>query len=101
MAFGVANVEDIPGYFDGELTRETFTEEEYEEDDEKPWDPWQPLDQQTKIGQHRRIAINHLSGEGPPHNTAATGPKLTAARCGVASEPAGRLAIDGARHEIV
>ncbi len=42
VAFGVASVEDIPDYSDGTFTQ-TLTEQEYEEDPEKPWRLEQPV----------------------------------------------------------
>ena len=42
VAFGVANVEDIPGYENGEIDQET-TEQQYAESAEKPWRLDQPV----------------------------------------------------------
>jgi hypothetical protein len=58
VEYGIANVEDIPGYVSG-APLETKSETEYEEDTEKPWHLWQPLTtEQTKVEE----AINGLSG---------------------------------------
>ena len=63
VAFGVANVEDYPGYDEGILT-ETKTEKEYEEDPEKPW----RLDQPVTTEQSKVIAaIDALSGPTVAH----------------------------------
>jgi hypothetical protein len=62
-AFGVANVEDYPGYNEGSLT-ETKTEAEYEEDPEKPW----LLDQPVTTEQSKAFeAIEALSGPNVAH----------------------------------
>lgn len=65
VAFGVANVEDIPGYIEGEF-QETLTEQEYEQNSEKPW----RLDQSvTSDGADVQSAIEGLTigygGDGP------------------------------------
>jgi hypothetical protein len=62
-AFGMANVEDYPGYFEGDLT-ETKSEAQYEEDLEKPW----RLDQSITTEQSKVLAaIEALSGSGVAH----------------------------------
>ncbi len=96
VEFGVADVEDIPGYFDGELT-ETKTEEEYEEDNEKAWALWQPL---TSSENAVEEAINNLSGEEVAHY-GGDGPEAYGrALYESASNP--RVGWrSGARHEIV
>ncbi len=96
VEFGVANVEDIPGYIGGTL-EETKTEKEYEEDNEKPWALWQPLTaEETKVEE----AINNLSGEEVAHY-GGDGPEAygralyeTATNSKIGWRP-------GARHEIV
>ena len=96
VEFGVANVEDIPGYDSGTLT-ETKTEKEYEEDSEKPWALWQPLTtEEPKIEE----AINNLSGSEVEHY-GGDGPEAygralyeTATNSLIGWRP-------GARHEIV
>jgi hypothetical protein len=58
VEYGIANVEDLPGYSIG-APFEAKTETEYEEDTEKPWHLWQALTtEQTKVEE----AINGLSG---------------------------------------
>jgi hypothetical protein len=58
VEYGIANVEDLPGYDSG-APFEAKTETEYEEDTEKPWHLWQALTtEQTKVEE----AINGLSG---------------------------------------
>jgi hypothetical protein len=58
VEYGIANVEDLPGYSSG-APFEAKTETEYEEDTEKPWHLWQALTtEQTKVEE----AINGLSG---------------------------------------
>jgi hypothetical protein len=100
VEFGVANVEDLPGYFEGVLV-ETKSEKEYEEDPEKPWGLWQPLTaEETKVEE----AINKLSLFSPEGGPAHGG--------GDAPEAYGRALYEtatnpkvgwraGARHEIV
>jgi hypothetical protein len=49
VAFGVSNVEDIPGWDEGVFDY-TLTEKQYEEDDEKPWRLDQPVTtEQSKV----------------------------------------------------
>jgi hypothetical protein len=95
-AFGVANVEDIPGYIDGDLT-ETKTETEYEEDPEKPW----RLDQSVTTEQSKVLAaiqalsgpdIAHYGGDGPEAYGRALWETDTNPQVGWRA---------GARHEIV
>jgi hypothetical protein len=73
VEFGVANVEDIPGYFAPTLEPVSnkkgeevskLTETEYEEDPEKPWHLWQPL---TSNEEEVEKAINGLSSEEVAH----------------------------------
>jgi hypothetical protein len=94
--FGVASVEDIPGYF-GQPLESFLTEEEYEHDSEKPWHLWQPL---TSNEEEIEKAINELSGEEVEHY-GGDGPEAygralyeTATNLQVKWRP-------GARHEIV
>ena len=65
VAFGVATVEDIPGYEYGEF-RETFTEQQYEENEEKAWKLFAPV---TTNREQALQAINGLKigfgGDGP------------------------------------
>lgn len=64
VEFGVANVEDIPGYDSGSSLEEKKTEKEYEEDPEKPWALEQSLtSEEAKIEE----AINNLSGPEVAH----------------------------------
>ncbi len=96
--FGIANVEDIPGYFGVPLT-EPKTEQEYEEETEKPWQLWQSLTaEETKVEE----AINKLSlSEGGPAHGGGDGPEAYGrALYETATNPkVGWRA--GARHEIV
>lgn len=67
--FGVASVEDIPGYFNGVLM-ETKSEKEYEEDNEKPWALWQPLTAEEPkveeaINKLSEDEVAHYGGDGP------------------------------------
>jgi hypothetical protein len=96
VEFGVANVEDIPGYEDGAFVA-TKGETEYEEDHEKPWALWQPLtEDQAKVEE----AVNNLSGsevahfggDGPEAYGRALFETATNTRIGWRT---------GARHEIV
>jgi hypothetical protein len=92
VAFGVSNVEDIPGYENGAFT-ETFTEAQYEEDTEKAW----RLDQAITTGQSSALsAIEALTigfgGDGPEAYARAVWESDT--NPSVGWRP-------GARHEIV
>lgn len=94
--FGVANVEDIPGYF-GEPLESFLTEEEYEKDTEKPWHLWQPL---TSNEEEVEKAINELSGAEVAHY-GGDGPEAYGRAL---YETATNLQVKwraGARHEIV
>jgi hypothetical protein len=63
-AYGVADVEDVPGYFGGEeFTPES--EEYYEDDNEKPWHLWQSVT--TEVPKVEE-AIEGLSGEEVAHD---------------------------------
>ncbi len=96
VEFGVANVEDIPGYF-GVPLESHLTEQEYGENTEKPWHLWQPLTTEEKKVEE---AINNLSGEEVAHY-GGDGPEAygralyeTATNSLIGWRP-------GARHEIV
>jgi len=96
VEFGVANVEDIPGYF-GVPLESFLTEKEYEENTEKPWHLWQSLTTDEKKVEE---AINNLSGEEVAHS-GGDGPEAygralweTATNSLIGWRP-------GARHEIV
>ncbi len=110
VEFGVANVEDIPGYFaptlepvfnekDEEVSK--LTETEYEKDPEKPWHLWQSL---TSNEEEVEKAINKLSlfsGEEGPEHGGGDGPEAygralyeTATNSMIGWRP-------GARHEII
>lgn len=110
VEFGVANVEDIPGYFAPTLEPvfnkkgeevSKLTETEYEEDPEKPWHLWQRL---TSNEEEVEKAINKLSlfsGEGGPEHGGGDGPEAygralyeTATNSMIGWRP-------GARHEII
>jgi hypothetical protein len=94
--FGIANVEDLPGYSSG-APLETKTEKEYEEDTEKPWHLWQPLTtEEAKVEE----AINKLSEEEVAH----AGGDLPEAYGRALWETATNSLIGwrpGARHEII
>ncbi len=94
--FGVANVEDLPGYFSGAPFGEK-TKKEYEEDTEKPWHLWQAL---TNEGPKVEEAISKLSESEVAHS----GGDLPEAYGRALYETATNAFIgwrDGARHEIV
>lgn len=65
VAFGVANVEDIPGYEEGHLN-EAITEQQYAESSEKPWRLDQPVSTEASAA---ASAIQNLTigggGDGP------------------------------------
>jgi hypothetical protein len=95
--FGVANVEDLPGYYSGAAAAEAKTEQEFEEDAEKPWHLWQPLTaEEPKVEE----AIDNLSGDEVAH----AGGDLPEAYGRALWETATNSLIGwrpGARHEIV
>ncbi len=98
--FGVADVEDIPGY-DGQplesFLTEKLTEKEYEENSEKPWRLWQPL---TSNEEEVEKAINELSGSEVAHS-GGDGPEAYGrALYETATNPQVKWR-PGARHEIV
>jgi|HubBroStandDraft_6_1064221.scaffolds.fasta_scaffold26520_3 hypothetical protein len=64
-AYGVADVEDVPGYFSGEEEFAPQTEEFYEDDTEKPWHLWQAVT--TEVPKVEE-AIEKLSGEEVAHS---------------------------------
>lgn len=65
VAFGVTNVEDIPGWYEGSFT-ETKTEQEYEEDPEKAWRLDQPVttEQSKVVAAIEKLTIGY-GGDGP------------------------------------
>jgi hypothetical protein len=65
VAFGVANVEDIPGYENGAFT-ETKTEQQYAEDSEKAWRLDQPVttDTTSVLSSIGKLTIG-FGGDGP------------------------------------
>lgn len=65
VAFGVANVEDIPGYNYGGFTQ-TLTESEYEADPEKPWRLDQPVTSDTTAVQSAIEGLTIGFGGDPP-----------------------------------
>jgi len=92
IEFGVASVEDIPGYDDGSFI-ETLTEAQYEENAEKPWRLWQGLTaEQSKV----EAGINELPEGGGGDLPEAYGRALWEAATN--PEVGWRT---GARHEIV
>ncbi len=108
VEFGVANVEDLPGYENGTLVSTFPKESEYTEDIEKPWALWQPLTtEEPKVeeainelsvklpkeeGEEVKEKVAHYGGDGPE----AYGRALyeTATNSLIGWRP-------GARHEIV
>lgn len=74
VEYGVAGVEDIPGYMDGGLAA-TEPESAYEQNPEKPWRLWQPVTaEQLKVEE----AIGNLSKyptEGGPAHSGGDGPE--------------------------
>jgi hypothetical protein len=98
--FGVANVEDIPGYFSQPLASfltEKLTEKEYEENSEKPWHLWQPL---TSNEEEVEKAINELSGSEVAHSGGDLPEAYGRALYETATNPQIKWRT-GARHEIV
>lgn len=71
VEFGIASVEDIPGYENGTMVSENIhgeptptSETGFEKDAEKPWALWQPL---TNNAEAIANALNGLSGEEVKH----------------------------------
>ncbi len=100
VAYGVANVEDLPGYENGMLS-ETKKENEYEEDFEKPWHLWQTLTPEQAKVEEAINKLSLLSTEGGPAHAGGDGPEAygralweTDTNPQVSWRP-------GARHEIV
>jgi VCBS repeat-containing protein len=94
--FGVANVEDIPGYF-GQPLESFLTEQEYAEDAEKPWHLWQPLTSDEKEVEE---AINKLSESEVAHSGGDLPEAYGRALYETATNPQVKWRA-GARHEIV
>jgi hypothetical protein len=96
VEFGVANVEDIPGYFGAPL-ESLLTEKEYEENSEKPWRLEQSLTaEEPKVEE----AINNLSTDEVEHG-GGDGPEAYGRAL---YETATNLQVkwrSGARHEII
>lgn len=105
VEFGVASVEDIPGYENGTVEPEEnilgekvpHSEAEFEKDPEKPWALWQPLtgnqtDVQTAIENLSGAEVRHFGGDGPEAYGRALYETATNERIGWRA---------GARHEIV
>ena len=70
VEFGVANVEDLPGYENGMLVSTFPKENEYTEDIEKPWALWQPLtpeepEVEEAINKLSEAEVEHYGGDGP------------------------------------
>ncbi len=65
VAFGVAFVEDVPGYFSGTFT-ETLTEQQYAEAREKAWALTQPIttDREKVLAAINALTIDY-GGDGP------------------------------------
>jgi hypothetical protein len=98
--FGVADVEDVPGYFSQPLESfltEKLKENEYEEDSEKPWHLWQPL---TSNEEEVEKAINELSGSEVAHSGGDLPEAYGRALYETATNPQVKWRA-GARHEIV
>ncbi len=96
VAFGVADVEDLPGYFSGQPYTPK-SESEYKADPEKPWALWQPLTEEAKKVEE---AVANLSGGVVAHN----GGDLPEAYGRALFETATNSRIGwrtGARHEMV
>ncbi len=92
VAFGVTNVEDIPGWEEGKFTRE-LSEKEYEEDSEKAWRLDQPVttEESKVVAAIEKLTIGD-GGDGPEAYGRALWETDTNPNVGWRS---------GARHEIV
>lgn len=92
VAFGVARVEDIPGYVEGTFT-ETLTEQQYAEDHEKAWQLDQPITtERAKVISTIESLTIGFGGDGPEAYSRALWESDTNPTVGWRS---------GARHEIV
>jgi len=96
-AYGVANVEDVPGYYGGETEFTPQSEEYYEDDTEKPWHLWQSLTTEVPkveeaIEDLSGAEVEHYGGDGPEAYGRALWETDTNPQIGWQ---------EGARHEIV
>lgn len=74
VEYGVAGVEDIPGYENGVLTP-LESERAYEEDPEKPWRLWQALTAESTKVEEAINNLSKLSEEGGPAHNGGDGPE--------------------------
>ncbi len=97
-AYGVANVEDVPGYVSGETELPPQSEEYYETDGEKPWHLWQPVTTEvTKVEE----AIEKLSGSEGVSHAGGDGPEAYGRALWETDTNPQVGWREGARHEIV
>ncbi len=97
-AYGVANVEDVPGYVSGDTEFSPQSEEYYETSAEKPWHLWQPVT--TEVPKVEE-AIEKLSGsEGVAHG-GGDGPEAYGRALWETDTNPQVGWREGARHEIV
>jgi len=95
-AYGVANVEDVPGYY-SEEGFEPGSEESFEQDTEKAWHLWQPVT--TEVPEVEE-AIEKLSGEEVAHS-GGDGPEAYGRALWETDTNPQVGWREGARHEIV
>ncbi len=97
-AYGVANVEDVPGYESGETELAPESEEYYEMDGEKPWHLWQAVT--TEVPKVEE-AIEKLSGSEGVSHSGGDGPEAYGRALWESDTNPQVGWREGARHEIV
>jgi hypothetical protein len=97
-AYGVANVEDVPGYESGETEFSPHSEEYYETDAEKPWHLWQSVT--TEVPKVEE-AIEKLSGSEGVAHAGGDGPEAYGRALWETDTNPQVGWREGARHEIV
>jgi hypothetical protein len=97
-AYGVANVEDVPGYVSGETEFSPQSEESYETDAEKPWHLWQSVT--TEVPKVEE-AIEKLSGDEGVEHYGGDGPEAYGRALWETDTNPQVGWREGARHEIV
>jgi hypothetical protein len=97
-AYGVANVEDVPGYESGDTEFSPQSEEAYETDAEKPWHLWQSVT--TEVPKVEE-AIAKLSGDEGVAHAGGDGPEAYGRALWETDTNPQVGWREGARHEIV
>jgi hypothetical protein len=102
-AFGVANVEDVPGNESTESLTETLTEEEYAANDEKPWRLDQPVttEQSKVLTAINGLTVGSTGDGGTPGGDGGDGPEAYGRALWETDTNPSVEWRSGARHEIV